>query len=851
VGSTDAPTVRLKDVAAGGDVKITTNLQVFVGATSREISVLPDGSLRIAEAGETAAISLDENPYKGLEAFTEADADRYFGREDSIEQLWQRCRDLGHEAVGETPLRLLPVIGPSGCGKSSLVRAGLLLELARRPLTGLDRSRVAVLVPTSHPLDAIAAVLAPMITGDPLAMAKQKEIVDTLLARDPDGAYHGLRRVVRFLTAAGRPLIILVDQFEEVWSLCESPAEQAAFIANLLDVATERDARVSVVLTLRSDFLRSTSADTELSHAISRRAYLVPSMSEEQLRCAIVEPARKGGFEFDKATVDLMISQTEGREGALPLLQFALTRIWEGLKAGVSAAETLRHLGGVGGALAKEAEQVYRGLADADQRIVRRAFLAQVRLGEGTRDTRRRAPLDEIVAQGEDRDHVLDLLRHFSRTDQRFITLSGDPSQGRVTAELCHEALLEHWDSLKKWVDEGRSDLRFQRRVAEAADDWQAQSKPNGLLWRSPQLDLLRNFYRRNAADMPRLQIAFYQASERYQKLQRLYRYGTLVIILLAILSATLLAFALSILYFNWEQTRPWARLVRLSTGHSYPLRQSLAHVGRETSGTRLMQVDLPERRISRIHLGISNIGTITDWRSFYGTTVNAKWLRYGDSLHLYDGDILVLSGLEVLRYRTIEWQPSHYLRAPVLSDEPVPGGWATLIDGQRRQVLSIPSDEVFVVAGGDGVALSDHLTSEAVLAVRRRMFHAGEPLSVRKIDVVAFADAKQASVNYSAISAGPGLQACVVKNDELVLTLQPVSVGSGQNFSSWIKEGDLNRRQIVMPTDTETAILLEDKEQSPHGLGELMFETAAGAFQIVPTATIDVVEICAPLDQQ
>jgi hypothetical protein len=751
----------------------------------------------------------------------------------------------------EAPLRLLPVIGPSGCGKSSLVRAGLLPELARRPLPVLGNPRVALLVPGSHPIATLSAVLARIITAEQAPIGKQNEIITVLSNKSEDGVFHGLPQIVPFLTAEGRPIVIVVDQFEEVWSLCDSNEERTAFIGGLLAVAKEGDARVTVVLTLRSDFLGSASAYPEFSQAISQRAFLVPSMTDEELRRAITEPARRAGFDFDEATVDLMVSETEGREGALPLLQFALTRVWEGLKSGVPAAETLHQLNGVGGALAKEAERVYRELTEADQRIVKRAFLAQVRLGEGTRDSRRRAPLDEIVAQGEDREHVLDVLRHFSQTDQRFITLAGDPSRGLVTAELCHEALLDHWDSLKKWIDDGRTDLRFQRRVEEAAKEWEATSdQKEGLLWRSPQLDLLRDFHKRRGADMPPLQIAFYEASERYQKIQKLIRYGTLAATFIAVLIAAFVFLRQD--YNNWVEGRPWARLVSLSTGQGYPLARVTANVGRLTEGVKAVrhQVDLPERRISRIHLGISNTGTITDWRSFYGTTVNAKWLRYGDSMDLNDGDIVALSGLEVLRYKTTEWRAWNYLWAPVFLDEPPPGGWAMLIDGRRRKVVPIQSNEAFVVLRNDGIELSDHSTSNAVLAVRRRVFHANEALSARPINVIAFADEAQAGVNYLSIFAGHGRQVCVVKNDEQVLTLQPMSTASEKGFSSWIKEGDYDRRQIVMPTETETAIILEDKENSTHELGELMFETGAGPFQIVPTDTVDVEKIC-PADSR
>src|SRR5262249_1682437 len=157
-------------------------LQVFVGASWRDdqqVEVAPDGSVRVSRtAGEHPTGPADTNPYKGLEAFNEADADRFFGREAVVERLSRRYRELAQPAAGAAPLALLPIIGPSGCGKSSLARAGLLPELARQPVPGLSDPRIAVLVPGSHPIDALAAVLARVATGDPLPARQQKDFVD-------------------------------------------------------------------------------------------------------------------------------------------------------------------------------------------------------------------------------------------------------------------------------------------------------------------------------------------------------------------------------------------------------------------------------------------------------------------------------------------------------------------------------------------------------------------------------------------------------------------------------------------------------------------------------------------------
>lgn len=272
--------------------------------------------------------------------------------------------------------------------------------------------------------------------------------------------------------------------------------ERAAFIGNVLQAAREPRGRVSIVLTLRSDFLGAINQHPELSHLISRQNVVVPVMGEAELRRAIEEPARRAGREIDPATVQLLLEQTRGREGALPLLEFVLTRVWDGLARGVAAAETVHALGGVGGALASQAQTVYEGLGPRDREIARRAFLAMVRLGEGTRDTRRRAPLAEMAAKGQSEEHVLDVLRRFSEPGCRLITLDGAGES--TTAEVAHEALFDHWRLLRQWRDEGRNDLRFERQLNEAASDWRRHSAAEGLLWRPPRLDLLRDYAARN-----------------------------------------------------------------------------------------------------------------------------------------------------------------------------------------------------------------------------------------------------------------------------------------------------------------------------------------------------------------
>lgn len=836
----DSSTVHLEDVQAGGDVEVhTTTLQIFVGSSWRadqSVSVAPDGTVRVESAakGEVAATTAG-NPYKGLESFDEADADRFFGREEVIELLWQRCRVLGTQTADKAAL--LPVVGPSGSGKSSLVRAGLLPALARKPLPGLGNSRVAVMVPGSHPIDTLAAVLARVASNEPLPAAKQKEFADLLLAPDADGTHHALSRISRLLTGEGQPLIIFVDQFEEIWSLCDSAPERNAFVAGLLDAAADRDVRVSVILTLRSDFLSAAGGHPALSQAMSQNAFLVPAMTEAELRRAIAEPARRAGLPFDEATVELMVSEIEGREGALPLLQFALVRIWEGLKSGVPAGETLRRLGGVGGALAKEAERLYQGLPEKDRNIIRRAFLAQVRLGEGTRDSRRRAALEEIVAAGEDREHVLEVLRSFSRPGERLITLGNDPERGAITAELTHEALLEHWGDLRKWIAESRDDLRFRRRLLDATEEWTAQGRPDGLLWRTPRLELLRGFHKRKAADMTPTEIDFLKASDQQQWRERWRRRGTRAAAFLALLLVA--AFALWRNYESWLVTRPWGRLVSLSTGQSYDLSQDTAMVGRPVERLNAVrhQVALTPQRISRIHLSIARGGIATDWRSLYGTTLNGQPLRYGDSEQLADGDILALSGLQPFVYRTIDWQPWHYLRAPEpVQEKPAPG-WAVIVDGRSRAILPITSDIAYITARNETIGVSDSPSDDAILVVRRHEVRDQATFRQVQFSATPWDNAANLPDKYVALVLDPNGYPCKSKGAS-VLTVQPLGT-----LETWIKSGDYNFARLDLPQDAESFVIAEGDQY--HGMGELMYNTAAGWIQVLPTHTADIGEIC------
>ncbi len=468
------------------------------------------------------AADIGPNPYMGLLAFHETDAARFFGRKEQTARLWERLRDLHSHVSGERPTRLLPVLGPSGSGKSSLARAGLIAELARRPLPGMRRARVGVMTPGAHPVEALAAVLARVATNDSTPVAKTTEFEAALKRPNDDGECDGLRRIADALPdIAGAPLIVLVDQFEEIYSLCTDKSERTLFIDNVLLAARDAGGHLSVVITLRTDFVGETQTHEALNAVICEHQVMIPAMNEQGLRQAIAKPAELAGHPLDDAMVALLLSDTRGRDGALPLLQFALARIWDGMADGVGPAVTYRAIGGVGGALAGEARRIYRSLSNEEKKIAKRVFLGLVQLGEGTRDTRRRAKVKSLIGVADDPKHVEGVIRRFSAPDVRLITLSADERGGADSAEITHEALFDHWRQLSNWVEVSREDVRFKRRLDTVVANWNDQGRPEGGLWRPPDLNLLTQFYARATEDMTPLQMRFLVESSRAEK-QRL-----------------------------------------------------------------------------------------------------------------------------------------------------------------------------------------------------------------------------------------------------------------------------------------------------------------------------------------
>ena len=559
----------------------------------------------VVEDTTTTAGEIGPNPYKGLLAFQESDSDRYFGREEQIEKLWNLFRALHENTTQpEAPLRLLPILGPSGSGKSSLARAGLIPELALRPIPGKSQARVAVLVPGSHPVEALATVLARMATLDPIPAAKTKEF-EGLLKEASGGSYDGLRRIANVLPGISvSPLVVLVDQFEEVYSLCKDKEERQIFIDNLIHAASDSAGYVSVIITLRSDFLSETQRHPALNQIIaSPNHVIVPAMSEKELRRAITKPAENAGHALDDAVVTLLLKDTYGREGALPLLQFALTRIWEGLKKGVEPVKTLENIGGVGGALAQEAQRIFDNLNDEEQKIARRVFLGLVQLGEGASDTRRRADVDNLVGYKEQPESVKRVIDRFAHPGVRLVTVSSE--SGIETAEVTHEALFANWGKMKEWLDSSRSDIRFGRRLEAAAVEWRQNNKSKGYLLRGKQLQDAQVFRKQQNLNLTLSYLAndFIQKSVNYR---RNYYLRLIGFVFIPIILFTISAERQMRISTYWSRYNT-AKVQKDSSSKILAL-QELVKLGVDLSNVNLRNVDLTGINFSGASLNGTNL---------------------------------------------------------------------------------------------------------------------------------------------------------------------------------------------------------------------------------------------------
>jgi len=421
----------------------------------------------------------DRSPYLGLLTFQETHADLFFGRDALVADLVERARRAA----------FLAVLGASGSGKSSVVRAGLIPLLKGGALPGSTTWRYVTLKPGGRPLDTLAAELA-RLQGDPTAVVRFGETLNT-----------GERALLLLADAlldraSGQRLVLVVDQFEELWTLIPTEpeqhdtflAQQRPFIQLLLTAIAAHDSPVLLILSMRADFLHRAADDPALARAIGEHDVIVSPMTRDELHEAIARPAELVGGNFESGLVDELIAQVVGRPGALPLLEYSLAELWKQRQPdGTMTWDVYRTLGGVEGALAARADAILAEHYTPEQRDeVRQILLLLVQPGEGAADTRRRVPLDALVPASQRRETLQMLLEPL--INERLLTTGRDTTSGEETVEVSHEALIRAWPTLARWIGEARADVRFQLQLEGAAQEWETNGENAGLLWRGLRL---------------------------------------------------------------------------------------------------------------------------------------------------------------------------------------------------------------------------------------------------------------------------------------------------------------------------------------------------------------------------
>ncbi len=451
------------------------------------------------------------NPYKGLRAFTREDADDFFGRERLVATL---IAHLGKD-MGEGP-RFLAVVGPSGSGKSSLVLAGMLPALRGGALPGSDQwIYLDPMVPGVHPLEALTLALNTALPGGSLS-----EIRDEL-----DYSTHGLHRLAgRSARHEGRQVVLIVDQFEELFTLAGDDDERGQFINLLVTAVSEPGGSLVAILTLRADFYDRPMRYPSLVPLLEGQGRLIPPMTQAEIRAAIEQPAARTDVQlrFEENLIGDLLFEVRGEPGALPLLQFTLDQLFARREGHRLTLIAYQELGGVRGALALHAEATYTALpTDEHRRFARALLLRLIDPGATEQDTaRRRARLAELELPDS---HETLIMRETAGALIAARLLITNEQAGVTTIEVSHEALIREWGRVGRWLREAREDIRFQQAISEDAAEWSYRRQPADHLYRGTVLDDAIAWAARNAPSA--MEHAFLQAAlaerQRQQAIER------------------------------------------------------------------------------------------------------------------------------------------------------------------------------------------------------------------------------------------------------------------------------------------------------------------------------------------
>ena len=444
-------------------------------------------------------ISDADNPYQGLRAFAEGDAQNFFGRESLVRQLLARLSESGDLT------RFLAVVGPSGSGKSSAVCAGLIPALRRGALPGSQNWFIVEMLPGPHPLEELEAALLRVAINPPDSLLEQ-------LSTDSRGLLRAARRCLPGDLRV--ELVLVIDQFEEIFTLVQDEAVRAHLLDLLVTAVMDERSRVRVIVTLRADFIDRPLGYADFGELLRQRMELVLPLNPDELEQAITGPARRAGLQLEAGLLAAILRDLGDQPGTLPLLQYALTQLFDQREGRSLTRAAYQKLGGVLGALSLNAEDIYASLDEPGRAAARQLFLRLVTLGEGVEDTRRRVlrtELENLVPGSDPGNPVRAVLEAFGRS--RLLSFDRDPLTRGATVEVAHEAILRRWARLGEWLAESRGDVRLQRLLGLAAAEWLATGQEVSFLLTGARLAQYEGWIQTSSLTLTPDEKAFLDAS--------------------------------------------------------------------------------------------------------------------------------------------------------------------------------------------------------------------------------------------------------------------------------------------------------------------------------------------------
>ncbi|MER0246525.1 hypothetical protein AAHZ94_32055, partial [Streptomyces sp. HSW2009] len=498
--------------AAGGERLPTLEAALaYVAACGGEVEEWRRRWHEATEADLPSALDDSPSPYPGLARFEPEDRERFFGRDQLIGDIVALVRTN----------RLTALVGASGSGKSSLLRAGLIprLQQADRdgPTTAGRLARIQIHTPGPHPRRLLTALAAQH--GEREAGKGSGTAAEDGHANQGQGQGEGPdqgedNNDAATATGTGETLV-LIDQFEEIFTLCQDQAERTTFLDGLLAAVRRPGSQLRLVIAVRADFYGRCAEHRPLADALRTATLLVSPMTSDELRQAIVGPAQTQGLSVERALTARLVEELRSEVGGLPLLSHVLLETWRRRRGRTLTTAAYEAAGGVHGAIAATAEDVCARFSAEQLVLARRVLLRLITPGEGAQDTRRPASRAELAGIGggagegasagtESVALVIELLAR-----ARLVTLDHEH------VELSHEALITAWPRLQRWIEEDREGLLTHRRLTEAATAWDAWERDPGTLYRGARLEVGREWVARGGhrAALTPLELAFLDAS--------------------------------------------------------------------------------------------------------------------------------------------------------------------------------------------------------------------------------------------------------------------------------------------------------------------------------------------------